>query len=363
MVKQVFKDEKINKAMYIDCHVHLRDFEKQRHKETIRHGLEVAGDSGVDAVFDMPNTNPSVTTEEIVNERLKLADDNETNVFYAIYIGATANSEQLKRAVELHRKLFPRVCGIKLYAGESVGDLAVINPIEQMMVYGTLAEEGYNGILAVHAEKEDEMNKNIWKYNYPISHCIARPPESEIASVNDQIIMAKYTKFKGKLHIAHISCPEAVDLVVKAKSEGIDISCGACPHHLFYDWNKMFDEKGILWKMNPPLRPLGYPDRMLENLKDEKIDWIETDHAPHTLEEKTSQNFMSGIPGLPWWPLFAEYLKRNNFSDDLIKRVTYSNILKRFEIDIKRNVRQIKDRRKDYPFNPYEDLERKIGWN
>src|SRR3989338_2810970 len=105
--------------MYIDSHVHLRDF-KQKHKETIAHGLEVARDSGVDAVFDMPNTDPVVIDEKTAAERINLADSSGVNdFFYGVFLGVTSNPEQIKGAVDAYRKLFPRVVGIKLYAGHS----------------------------------------------------------------------------------------------------------------------------------------------------------------------------------------------------------------------------------------------------
>lgn len=349
--------------MFIDCHVHLRDFEKQRHKETIKHGLEVARDVGVDAVFDMTNPDPPVLDEETLLRRLDLAEDaNVPEVFYGSYIGLTAEPEQLKSAVKIYRKYFPRVVGFKLFAAHSVGKLGVIRFEDQLVVYGTLAEEGYDGVKVVHAEKESELITKVWNPGIPISHCLARPEKAEIESVKDQITLARYTKFKGKLHIAHISSPKAVDLVDEARKQGMNISCGVCPHHFVYDMSQMFNENGVLWKMNPPLRNLNNPLLMLEYLRAGKIDWVETDHAPHSLDEKIKEPFMSGIPGLPWWPLFVEYLRFNNFSDKRIEEVTYSAVRDRFGIDIKRNVREIKDRRKDYPFNPYTPIEEKIGW-
>lgn len=133
--------------MYIDSHVHLRDFE-QKHKETIRHGLEVAYDSGLDAVFDMPNTDPPVMTRELVEDRLKIARDaGVPDVFYGLYMGLTADSEQVKQAVDVFRE-FPQIIGMKLYAGHSVGNLGVITEERQRAVYETLAIEGYDGVLA-----------------------------------------------------------------------------------------------------------------------------------------------------------------------------------------------------------------------
>ena len=349
--------------MHIDPHVHCRD-EEWSYKETIKHSLEVARDSGVDAVFDMPNVQRPIFNLERAIDRIKIAKDaNVPEVFYGTFIGLTSDREQVKQAVSTYRELFPYVVGFKLYAGHSTGNLGVIRLEDQEIVYQTLSNEEYEGILFVHAEKESEMNDNIGrKFNpiHPISHCIARPFKAEVESIRDQITLAKKYNFKGKLHIAHISHPDSVDLVYTAKSEDLDISCGVCPHHLIFDWNRMEKDDGILYKMNPPLREIGAPNKMIQHLKEEKINWIETDHAPHTIREKTSAGPASGIPGLPWWFLCEEYLRSQNFSDNLIEKITFSNVLNRFGIDVKKKNPPLKDRSRDYPFNPYQGLEKSL---
>ena len=91
--------------MYIDSHVHCRDG-KQAYKETVRHALAVAENAGVDAIFDMPNTEPPIITREQVIERLKLADSFNSNVFYGLYVGLTSDISQIKEAVKIHREFF-----------------------------------------------------------------------------------------------------------------------------------------------------------------------------------------------------------------------------------------------------------------
>lgn len=348
--------------MYIDSHVHLRDF-NQTHKETIKHGLEVARDSGVDAVFDMPNTNPAIMTRELVMERLKLAKEaNVPEVFYGLYIGLTKDPEQVKRAVDVYREFFPKVVGMKLYAGHSVENLGVTRYEDQATVYSVLSEQGFDGVLVVHAEKESEMYPKIWVPQSPRSHCHARPEEAEIESVRDQIKLAQSYDFKGKMHIAHISSPGAVELVLEARAKGMDISSEICPHHFMYSWRQMDTPKGILWKMNPPLRRPESSDKMLDHLRNGKINWVATDHAPHTLDDKMKNGFQSGIPGLPWWPLFEEFLRSNNFPDKQIDDLTFSNAAERFGIDITKSSRETIDRRGDYPFNPYKKIEKEMGF-
>jgi len=347
--------------MYIDAHVHFRDF-KQWRKETIRHGLEVARDSGVDAVYDMLNTDPAGTTEEVVVDRLRLAEEADVpEVFYGVYPVLTPDPEQVKRAVGIYRKFFPHAVGLKMYAGHSVGNMGIVEKDDQWMVYSVLTREGYDGLLPVHSEKESKMVPGAWDYRMPVSHCLARPEASEIESVGDQIEMAIHTRFNGKLHIPHISSPKAVELVVDAKTRGLDVSCGVCPHHFIYDWEKMLGKDGLQYKMNPPLRPPESRDAMFLHLKAGNIDWIETDHAPHG-PEKTQAPYMSGLVGLPWWAMFAEYLRVHEFSEAQIEDAVFNRAAKRSGIDVKRSRQPIKDRRGDYPFNPYESVEKELGW-
>ena len=349
---------------YADSHVHLRDGLKQSHKETIKHGLEVARDTGVVAVFDMPNTDPAIMTRDLVEQRLRLARDaNIPEVFYGLYVGLTSNREQVKQAVQICRDFFPHVVGMKLYAGHSVGNLGVTLLEEQEIVYETLSREGYQGILAVHAEKEDKINSSLFNSLKPKTHCThARPEIAEIESVRDQITLATNYKFPGKLHIAHISSPGAVALVQEAKKAGLDISCGICPHHFIYDWDMMAEKEGILWKMNPPLRSPESRAKMFKSLLIGEIDWIETDHAPHSLKEKSEDPFMSGIPGLPWFGLFEEYLRRNEFPDSRIKQVLLEEMIKRFGIKFPKSKAKRIDRTKDYPLNAYKPIEILLNW-
>ena len=348
-------------VMYLDAHVHLRDF-NQRHKETVKHGLEVAYDTGVDAVLDMPNTDPPLLHTAIIQDRLKLAQEAKVpGVFYGMYVGLTAEVPQIEEAIEICHK-FPQVVGMKLYAGHSVGNIGVTSAFDQRLVYETLTREGYLGILVIHAEKEQELLPLLWNPEKAITHCHARPEKAEIKSIQDQLQLIQETGFKGKVHIAHISSPTSVDLVVRAQKQGVDISCGVSPHHLIYDWNQMNAEQGLLWKMNPPLREPATRKTLLQYLKEGKIDWIETDHAPHTLEEKLSAPYSSGIPGLAWWPLFEEYLRQHDFSDRQIEQITFSNIAQRWGLDIQRRKRNTKDHRADYPFDPYQKLAQQLGW-
>ena len=171
--------------MRIDPHVHCRDG-AQNYKETIKHVFEIADEQGVDKIFDMPNTSPPIIDEEDVVDRIHIVPE-ERKENYHLFIGATANEWQLRDAVDIFHDFADKVIGIKMFAGKSVGDLEIVSEEDQRKVYQTLANAGYEGVLAVHCEKESEMKPDKWDPTLPISHSIARPVDAEIKSVFESI--------------------------------------------------------------------------------------------------------------------------------------------------------------------------------
>ncbi len=174
-----------------------------------------------------------------------------------------------------------------------------------------------------------------WDPSRPYTWNMARPPAAEVESVRDQIGMAREYSVRAHLHVCHISVPEAVELVDQAR-KWLDMSCGATPHHLTMFAESMTDGMAVAYKVNPPIREEKLMRRMRQLLKDGRIDFIETDHAPHAPSEKefnpskAPNAYMSGIRSLDSYASFIEDLKKDGFSDAQIERVTYSNIKKVF---------------------------------
>jgi len=280
-------------------------------------------------------------------------------------MGLVPNEVQIKEAVETYKEYFPHVVGFKMYAGPSVGDLTVSKEEEQFFIYKTLAQLDYRGVLVVHCEKESEL-KNAWDPERPISHTEARPPEAEIESVAEQIAFASQAGFKGHLHITHVSDPRTVDLVDYAKGKyNMNISCAVTPHHCLLDKTIMEGENGIFYVMNPPLNTKEAADKLLEYLKEGKIDFTSSDHAPHTLEEKLEGK--PGLPNLPFWPYYVNILKEKGFSDKRIKEVTFGNVIKIYGLEKYIQPKEVKamfNLAKEYPFksktpfDPYQHLKK-----
>ncbi len=343
----------------IDPHVHLRDW-NQAAKETLRHGLGVAYRAGLDGVFEMPNTDPPLTSREMILRRIDDADaavkSLGISIFHGLYAGVTAVPRQIEEAVRAWRELFPRVVGLKMFAGQSTGNMGIGGMDAQALVYRTLAALGYTGVLAVHCEKEALMRAEVWDPAQPASHARARPPAAEVASVDDQMRLAAAASFRGTLHVCHITTPWAVDLLRNAHgaaAAGLRVTCGLTPHHALLDAAMMEEEHGLLLKVNPPLRPKPLPALMLRRLRDGAIDWIETDHAPHARRDKTD-GFASGVPGLPFYPRFVRMLRETGAEEETLVELTHGAICRQFGITVARSGRSADEGLAgEYEFDPF----------
>jgi dihydroorotase len=339
----------------IDPHVHCRDW-NQKHKETIEHALYVAEKAGLSRISDMPNPDPAITSEETVEKRLADAEKIKSKVDYSLYIGLTSVENQIIGAVNCWKKYFPKVVGLKMYAGKSVGNLAIIDEEKQRFVYKTLAKYNYGGVLAVHCEKESLLKPELFNPNNPRTWSFARPPESEIESIKDQIKFAEEAEFEGDLHICHVSVPDSVDIINSTKY--VVISCGVTPHHCMLNYEMIPESKeGLIYKVNPPLRSREHSEKLFSLLKKGKIDFIETDHAPHTLKEKLEDK-MSGFPGMPFYPHFIKYLEKDGFSSEQIYNLTHKNICNIFNIDVplRKNIKPDFNLHKEYEVDVYKGL-------
>ena len=306
----------------IDPHVHFRDW-NQKYKETVAHGLETAKRLGFTHVFDMPNTDPALTNRETVIKRLKLAEESGVSgVSYHVWMGLTADEQQIREAVETVRELWPAVAGLKMFLGHSTGNMGICTEEEQEKVFQTLAGLEYTGVVAVHAEKEALMHPELYVPGQFETHSLARPPEAEIESVRDIIRIVKETEYRGILHIAHISTAGAIELVQKAKDAGMRITFGVTPHHALFNTEDAKDHARYL-KMNPPLRNESDRKAVYASLFDGSAEWIESDHAPHTLEEKEAG--ASGIPGLENMILLMNRMREDGMDEERFRALTHEN--------------------------------------
>ena len=260
------------------------------------------------------------------------------NLSYGLFAGVTPDPDQIGEVIQAYDEL-PEVVGLKIFFGPSTGDLGVVKEYDQRLFWQTVARLDYKGVAEGHFEEKTLLKPDLWDPSNPYTHTLARPPESEVESVKKGIRFAKEAGFKGTLHVCHISVPAALEEIEKARQDNgvnFDITCGLTPHHaMLYD-EMMKEADGLLLKMNPPLRQRWMQEEMLKALFDGRIDWIETDHAPHLLDEKVGKAvdkdgkpiYASGIPGLPYYPYFIKFLKEKGMSQEQIDAVTHDNITK-----------------------------------
>ncbi len=346
----------------IDIHVHFRDW-VQSEKETVAHGYEVAHKAGIFSCFDMPNTQPTLTTKDAIDMRLamgqKALSKIDSKAVYRIYAGLTSSVPQIEEALSLYSiyKEDFRIVGFKMFAGHSTGNMGIVEKDEQRNVYTTLAKNDYRGVVAVHCEKTSLMDESIFSLEFPETHSQARPPIAEIESIKDQIELMKETKFLGHVHICHISTQDGVELVESAKKEGINISCGATAHHALLN-DEAYKELGLLVKMNPPLRSEKDRKAIFSALLDGTIDVIESDHAPHTLKDK--MNGASGIPGFAGTLLLIKALREKGIDETILCGLCGDNANAIFSLSLPVNVPSnerideiLPEIRSSYPFDAF----------
>lgn len=315
----------------IDPHVHLRDW-AQKDKETVAHGLYAAQLAGITRVFDMPNTSTCLTDRDAVMSRLALASPSvrKYGVAYHVFLGLTSDCKQVEQMCLLHGELFPLVVGLKMFLAHSTGNMGLVTEDEQRKVMQVLSDCSYSGVLALHAECEAFNRPSLYNPSDYSTHSFARPAEGEVFAVEQIIRIAKQTGFKGHLHVCHISTKAAVQLVQKAKEEGMRISSGATAHHSLLSLQDAKDGERYL-KMNPPLRSEEDRAFIFSSLMDGQIDYVESDHAPHTIADK--QSGASGIPGFAGSLLLLQKLKDAGVADARLRDLFGGNVLKIFGLD------------------------------
>lgn len=313
--------------MIIDPHVHCRDG-RESYKETIAHVLKLCDEQGVAMIFDMPNTDPPLLGERDAEARLELVPPGARRR-YRMYLGVTAEPAQL-RAAAAAVAASEHIIGLKLFAGRSVGSLAVVSEQDQRQVYRMLAEAGYTGVLAAHCEKET-LFTTAFDPRQPQTHSLARPASAEAQAIADQARFAEAAGFKGTLHICHVSSAAGIEAIRRARN-GMKLTCGVTPHHLLWSANHAQGETGLIYKVNPPLREPADNIALRQALKDGVIDWIESDHAPHPLSEKLYPPYASGYPALCLYRrLVEELLPCWGLSGERIREVTGDAVRRTFD--------------------------------
>ena len=269
----------------IDPQVHFRE-PGLTHKEDIETGSMGAVAGGITTFFEMPNTSPATTTIDLLNQKYKIANS-KSLANYSFFLGATYNN--LDQILKLEDS-----CGLKIFMGSSTGDLLVDDDVILEKIFSSC-----NRIIAVHAEDEAILNMSS-KYMVGRKfslHMKARPVEAAVCATKKAINLA--LKHEKRLHVLHLSTADEVEMIRKIKYTGL-VTAETTPQHLTLSGPDIYDKIGSYAQMNPPIRDIKHQEGLWEGLHDGTIDCIATDHAPHTIQEKSLEygSAPSGMPGV-----------------------------------------------------------------
>lgn len=315
----------------IDPHVHFR-VPGAEHKEDWRTGARAAIYGGVTTVFDMPNNSPSCYDRKNLLEKKKLIEaqlaEAKIPLRYHLYFGADKNH------LEEIGKVKKDIVAIKVYMGSSTGSLLMDDEKALDRVFQLGAQE--NIVVAVHAEDEGILKENKQKHageTKPAVHSKIRDRKAAIKATQKAIDLAE--KYSSQVFILHVSTKEEINLIRDAKQNHILAYAEVSPNHLFLT-EKDYEKWGTKVQMNPPLRTKADQDALWEAIQDGTVDTIGSDHAPHTLEEKSKPygEAPSGIPGVETMlPLLLNAYHEKKISLEQIVQLTRLNIEAIFRLE------------------------------
>lgn len=270
----------------VDTQVHMRE-PGLEYKENLEAGTRGAVLGGLTGVFEMPNTNPSTTTREALNEKLNRMEGRAW-CNYAFYVGGTPEAN-----VDWHKlEELPGCCGIKIFMGASTGNLLV----EEDEAIRNILKKTKRRV-AIHAEDNFRLKdrKHIAeKEAHPRAHPIWRDKESALLATKRVIAIARETG--AKVHILHISTAEEMEYLKNCK----DVATVEILPQFLYFSNEDYETIGTRIQMNPPIRDKENRKGLWKAVQNGIVDVVGSDHAPHTLEEKAKiyPQSPSGMPGV-----------------------------------------------------------------
>jgi len=320
----------------IDDQVHFRE-PGLTHKATIYTESRAAVAGGITSFMEMPNTVPNALTQQLLEDKYQIASQTSP-ANYSFYMGASNDNLD-----EVLRTDTANVCGVKVFMGSSTGNMLVDNPttLENIFAQSPM-------LVATHCEDEATIKSNLEHYkqllgeNIPVRlHPKIRSEEACYLSSSMAVDLAK--KHNTRLHILHISTEKETylfDNTIPLKDKRI--TAEACIHHLWFT-DKDYETKGNLIKWNPAIKTEQDRDGILKAVLNGRIDVIATDHAPHTLEEK-SQSYLKAPSGGPLvqhaLPAILELYHQGKIGLEQIAEKMAHNVANCFQIEKRGFIRE-----------------------
>ena len=305
----------------IHTQVHFRE-PGSTDSEDLESGSKAAVLGGVTSLFEMPNTNPPTSNILEFKKKLQLAKD-RMHSNYAFYFGATPeNIEQLSKLKGLEG-----CCGVKLFAGSSTGKLLVDKEedIEKVI-------SNSDRIVSIHSEDEEilKMRKKFIRKGDVHSHPEWRNSECAISSTRRVVKIAE--RYNKRIHVLHVSTKEEVDFLAMHKK---NVTFETTPQHLTLYAPECYDKLGTYAQMNPPIRTKEHYDRLWTAVKNDIVDVLGSDHAPHLKENKKKEypNSPSGMPGVQTiFPVMLDHVNNGKLSLEKLIKLMSENPCKIFGI-------------------------------
>ena len=309
---------------FCDVHVHFRE-PGFSYKGTVAAGSRAAAKGGYTTVFTMPNLKPVPDTAETIRRQLEII---ERDAVIEVFPYASITVEQ---------------------KGERLSDMDELSPLaiafsddgrgvqsEALMEEAMLRAKKLGKMIVAHCEDNSLLRGGyIHDGEYAASHghrgiC----SESEWGPIKRDLELVRRTGVS--YHVCHISTKESVELIRKAKAEGLDVTCETAPHYLIFDDSDL--EEDGRWKMNPPLRSKEDKEALIRGILDGTIDMIATDHAPHSREEKSRglEGSAFGIVGIEtaFAAMYTHFVKTGIMTLDRLEELFAIAPRKRFGLPI-----------------------------
>ncbi len=341
----------------IDTQVHFRE-PGSTDAEDLESGSRAAVLGGVTSVFEMPNTNPPTSNLVEFEKKLQLAK-NRMFSNYAFYFGATPeNTNQLSKLKNLKG-----CCGVKLFAGSSTGNLLVDKEADIEKVISNS-----DRIVSIHSEDEEILNlrKKFIKKGNVHSHPEWRNTESAMSSTRRVVKIAE--RYNKKIHVLHVSTKEEVDFLAMHKK---NVTFETTPQHLTLYAPDCYNKLGTYAQMNPPLRTKDHYDRLWTAIKNNIVDVLGSDHAPHTKKNKKKEypESPSGMPGVQTiFPIMLDHVNNGRLTLEQLIKLMCENPCRIFGIKNKGFIKEnfdadltIVDMKKDQTIKD-EMIASKCGW-
>lgn len=340
----------------IDPQVHFRE-PGLEYKEDLFTASCACAHGGVTSFLEMPNTKPLTTTQEMLNDKLDRAAQ-KCLVNYGFFIGATAeNLPDLETATP--------TCGIKIFMGSMHGALLV----DQESALERIFSSGRR-LIAVHAEDQARIRARREQFAGITDPAIHSQIQDNQAALNaTQLALKLSKKYQRRLHILHLSTGEEAELLRQDKPAWV--TAEVTPQHLLLN-TSAYETIGTFAQMNPPLRSPQDNEILWRALLDGVIDFIATDHAPHTLEEKAQSypNTPSGMPGVETsLPLMLTQAQQNRCTVEQVANWMSTAVAKAYKIPNKGSIAPGYDADLVLvDLNTYkpvlrEELQTKCGWS